>query len=70
MEDIAAKQVLLDLELITIIAPALQWNPTSRIYNQDGSPVIIPEFGNSSINPVALLDAFKDKVNTDRKSVV
>ena len=47
-----------------VIAQALQWNPTSRIYNQDGSPVIIPEFGNSSINPVALLDAFKDKVNT------
>ncbi len=47
-----------------IVGQALQWNPTSAMYNADGSPVIIPEFGNTSINPVALLDAFKDKVNT------
>ncbi len=46
-----------------LIGNAMQWNPTQNIYNEDGSPVIIPEFGNFT-NPVALLDAFKDKSNT------
>jgi len=47
-----------------IVASALQWNPTADLYNADGTPVIIPPFGNTTINPVALLDAFRDKVNT------
>jgi iron complex outermembrane receptor protein len=47
-----------------LVAAALQWNPTADLYNADGSPVIIPPFGNTTINPVALLDAYKDKVNT------
>jgi iron complex outermembrane receptor protein len=47
----------------SLIGNALQWNPTHAIYNQDGSPIIIPDFGNFT-NPVALLDAFKDKANT------
>jgi TonB-dependent starch-binding outer membrane protein SusC len=47
-----------------IVAAALQWNPTADMYNADGTPVIIPPFGNTTINPVALLEAYKDKVNT------
>jgi len=47
----------------SLIGNALQWNPTHRIYNSDGSPVIVPEFGNFT-NPVALIDAFSDKVQT------
>lgn len=47
-----------------LIGGALQWNPTHKLYEADGSPVIIPAFGNTSINPVALLDAFDDKTQT------
>ncbi len=47
-----------------VVAAALQWNPTADLYNADGTPVIIPPFGNTTINPVALIDAYKDKVNT------
>lgn len=48
----------------SLVANALQWNPTSNLYNADGSPVIIPAFGNTSLNPVALIAAYRDKVNT------
>ncbi|HJW29400.1 MAG TPA: TonB-dependent receptor plug domain-containing protein, partial [Saprospiraceae bacterium] len=47
----------------SLIGNALQWNPTQAIYNADGSPVIIPAFGNFT-NPIALLDAYKDISNT------
>jgi iron complex outermembrane receptor protein len=47
-----------------IIGAALQWNPTAALYNSDGSPVVIPPFGNTSVNPVALLDGYKDRANT------
>ena len=47
----------------SLIGNALQWNPTHKIYNDDGSPVILPDFGNFT-NPVALIDAFKDRSNT------
>ncbi len=47
----------------SLIGNALQWNPTQDIYNEDGTPVIIPDFGNFT-NPVALIDAYHDKVNT------
>jgi len=47
-----------------IIGAALQWNPTAALYNSDGSPVVIPPFGNTSVNPVALLDGYKDRSNT------
>lgn len=43
-----------------LIAAALQWNPTAKLYNDDGTPVVIPPFGNTTVNPVALLDAYKD----------
>ena len=46
----------------TLIGNALQWNPTHTLYNEDGSPVIIPEFGDFT-NPVALLDAYDDVSN-------
>jgi len=47
-----------------IIGAALQWNPTASLYNSDGTPVVVPPFGNTSVNPVALLDGFKDRSNT------
>ncbi|HRI58513.1 MAG TPA: SusC/RagA family TonB-linked outer membrane protein [Saprospiraceae bacterium] len=47
----------------SLIGNALQWNPTDSIYNSDGTPVIHPKFGNFT-NPVALIDAYHDKVNT------
>lgn len=47
----------------SLIGNALQWNPTHKLYNDDGTPVILPEFGNFT-NPVALLDAYTDKTNT------
>ncbi len=48
----------------SLIGNALQWNPTHPLYEADGSPVIVPQFGNTSINPVALLDAYRDQTNT------
>lgn len=47
----------------SLIGNALQWNPTHTLYNDDGTPVIVPEFGNFT-NPVALLDAYNDIGNT------
>lgn len=47
----------------SLIGNALQWNPTHKLFNEDGTPVIIPEFGNFT-NPVALLDAYDDVGNT------
>ncbi|MCC6726160.1 MAG: SusC/RagA family TonB-linked outer membrane protein, partial [Saprospiraceae bacterium] len=47
-----------------LIAAALQWNPTHPLYNEDGTPIVIPAFGNTSLNPVALLDAFSDVSKT------
>jgi iron complex outermembrane receptor protein len=47
-----------------IIGAALQWNPTASLYNADGTPVVVPPFGNTSVNPVALLDGYKDRANT------
>ncbi|MCF8244602.1 MAG: SusC/RagA family TonB-linked outer membrane protein [Saprospiraceae bacterium] len=48
----------------SLIGQALQWNPTSAMYNADGTPVIIPEFGNTSINPLAMNDAYHDNSTT------
>ncbi len=47
----------------SLIGNALQWNPTHRLYNEDGSVVIIPEFGDFT-NPVGLLEAYEDVSNT------
>jgi len=47
----------------SLIGNALQWNPTAALYNDDGSPVIDPPFGDF-VNPVALIDAFSDEVET------
>ncbi len=48
----------------SLIGQALQWNPTHKLYEADGSPVIIPAFGNTSINPMAMLDAYHDNSST------
>ncbi|MBK8563948.1 MAG: SusC/RagA family TonB-linked outer membrane protein [Saprospiraceae bacterium] len=45
----------------SLIGSALQWNPTHPLYDSLGSPIITPQFGNTSINPIALLDAFSDQ---------
>ncbi|MBI5913906.1 MAG: SusC/RagA family TonB-linked outer membrane protein [Bacteroidetes bacterium] len=47
----------------SLIGNALQWNPTHALYNADGSPIIVPQFGNFT-NPVALLNAYHDKSST------
>lgn len=47
----------------SLIGNALQWNPTHRLYEEDGSPVIVPEFGNFT-NPVALSQAYNDQATT------
>ncbi|TAK41862.1 MAG: SusC/RagA family TonB-linked outer membrane protein [Saprospiraceae bacterium] len=47
----------------SLIGNALQWNPTSALYNSNGTPVVTPEFGEFT-NPVALLDAYHDNVKT------
>ncbi|MEZ4980647.1 MAG: hypothetical protein R2769_03485 [Saprospiraceae bacterium] len=47
----------------SLIGNALQWNPTAAMYNADGTPVIVPPFGDF-VNPVALLEAYQDKTNT------
>ena len=47
----------------SLIGNALQWNPTHRLYEPDGSLVIIPEFGNFT-NPLALIEAYEDETST------
>jgi len=47
----------------SLIGNALQWNPTHALYNPDGTPIIIPAFGNFT-NPVALLDAYSDQTKS------
>lgn len=47
-----------------VVGAALQWNPTADLYDADGNPVIIPPFGNTSLNPVVLLNAFNDQSTT------
>ena len=52
----------------SLIGNALQWNPTHPLYNADGSPVIVPGFGNFT-NPVALIDAVSDTDRVDLGSI-
>jgi TonB-linked SusC/RagA family outer membrane protein len=46
-----------------IIGTALYWNPTSPIYNTDGDYNTI---SNTFLNPVELLDSYKDFTNTNK----
>ncbi|SDX79899.1 iron complex outermembrane recepter protein [Flavobacterium degerlachei] len=46
-----------------LIGTALYWNPTLPIYNTDGSYNVI---STSYLNPVQLLDAYKDYTNTNK----
>lgn len=48
----------------SLIGHALQWNPTHPLRNTDGSVYVIPQFGNTSINPLAMLEAYDDQVAT------
>ena len=41
----------------SLIGQALQWNPTDRLYNDDGSPFVRP---GQVINPVAQLEYYND----------
>ena len=47
----------------SLIGNALQWNPTHKMYNDDGSPIIIPDFGDF-MNPIALNQAYNDNATT------
>ncbi|MDX1937715.1 MAG: SusC/RagA family TonB-linked outer membrane protein, partial [Flavihumibacter sp.] len=47
----------------SLVGAALQWNPTHPLRKPDGSIFITPQFGNSSINPLALLEAFDARGN-------
>jgi len=48
----------------SLIGHALQWNPTHPLRKTDGSLWIEPQFGNTSVNPLAMLEAYDDNVNT------
>jgi len=43
-----------------VIAQALQWNPTYKLKNADGTPSVYP-VGGTTINPVASLEYYKDR---------
>ncbi len=47
-----------------IIAQALQWNPTLKLRNDDGSIKPFP-VGNTTINPLASLEYYKDKATVN-----
>ncbi len=47
----------------SLVGTALQWNPTHPLRKTDGSIYVTPQFGNSSINPLALLEAFDSRGN-------
>jgi len=47
----------------SLIANALQWNPTESLYDANGNPKRVPEVGNH-VNPLTLLDAWDDRVET------
>lgn len=47
-----------------LIGAALQWNPTAALKDSNGKPVLIPPFGNTSLNPLVLLDAHNDLSTT------
>jgi iron complex outermembrane receptor protein len=48
----------------SLIGHALQWNPTHPLRNSDGTTIVTPQFGNTSVNPLAMLEAYDDNVNT------
>ncbi len=49
----------------SLIAQALQWNPTHALRKSDGSIwVTDPALGNTTINPLAMLEASDDRTNT------
>ena len=48
-----------------LISQALQWNPTHPLRKPDGSIWIDPAVGATTINPLAQLEYFKDKINTN-----
>lgn len=48
----------------SLIGHALQWNPTHPLRKTDGTLWIEPQFGNTSVNPLAMLQAYDDNVNT------
>ncbi len=46
----------------SLIGNALQWNPTHPLYDVDGDPIQVPQFGDF-LNPVALLAGYDDVSN-------
>jgi iron complex outermembrane receptor protein len=45
----------------SVVGQALQWNPTLRVRNTDGTPYVIE--GSTTINPVGMLEAHDDVFN-------
>lgn len=48
-----------------LISQALQWNPTHKLRKPDGSIWIDPAVGSTTINPLAELDYYDDKVKVN-----
>jgi TonB-dependent starch-binding outer membrane protein SusC len=48
----------------SLIGQALQWNPTHPFKKTDGTFWIEPQFANSSVNPLWMLEMYDDNVNT------
>ena len=46
----------------SLVGQALQWNPTSPLYNADGSYNVL--LGSTTVNPAAMLGALDDKAET------
>ena len=47
----------------SLIGQALQWNPTHLLRKPDGTPWIDPLVGNTTINPLVMLQAYDDNAN-------
>lgn len=49
----------------SLVAQALQWNPTHPLRQQNGTIWLVPQFGNTSVNPLAMIDAYRDQPVTN-----
>jgi TonB-dependent starch-binding outer membrane protein SusC len=47
-----------------LVGQALQWNPTHPLKNSDGTFIVQPQFGASSINPLWFLEMYDDQVKS------
>lgn len=47
----------------SLIGQALQWNPTHPLYMPDGSIWVNNQIGNTTVNPLAMLEAYDARLN-------